>query len=277
MSFAQEKIEKKVFDASCLKTAACLRAFYFTYLRKVGKKGGRLPLLFGTAMHLALERHYKGESVDSSLEAFDSLPSFSVSGDDLRTKDRGKAIFLNYLALYKKEDFTILHAETDFVLPFPGFSYSGRIDLVIRFLEQIYIMDHKTSGRSCSSYYFNYFRPDMSTTGYCYACKELMGECAGAQISVLSTARNPKVPFMRAIVNHTPQETEDWREEVIHRAETVIIAYNRWRNGLSYRKAFPRTTNLCSEYGGCPFRELCIYGDSQRFLYVDTSVHEKKE
>ena len=258
-------IEKQMFDSSCISDhMGCPRLFYYSWIRRLVSKEEKPSLTFGKVFHEVLLEWYKTGDVEKAEKKFDQLPSM-VTMDKL-TKDWGVAIFKQYVKRYAVEQGKTLHLEVKFRVEVGDRVYAGTIDRIEQWDKQIYVSDHKTSARLQLSDYS--YRPSIQIDGYCYACRELLGECAGAIINGISTAQNPKERFNRFISGRSDRELDGFK--TVFTDETNDILRN------VERKHFPMRTSHCGKWGKCRFWELCVYGEDEKFIEQNYKVEEVK-
>ena len=264
-------IEKRTYDASCLSDYLnCPKYFYYRWLRKLVPVVEPAPLLFGRVFHEALSLHYQHKEMEECVAAFDKLPARME--DDRRSKERGKAIFKEYVERWGKdeEQYETMYVEIDFALDMPeGRVYVGRLDRVVKDVGggQIYVKDHKTTSQLGLNF-FRGFRPNVQKDGYCFACNALCGGCSGMIVNGISIAANPKERFGRAMSTITPAELERFP-----------VQFTLWAKRLEadiLLGEFPMFYTHCHQFGQCIYLDLCLYGEDkgtvEREFKIDTEV-----
>lgn len=263
-------IADRVYDASCLSDyLGCPKYFYYRWIKRLVPKDEPAPLIFGRAFHSALQRWYEGVDLEECVKEFLIIPK--LIEDDRRTRERGESVFREYVERWGKDIdmFEVLYLEKVFHIDMPNDRvYTGRLDVVVkdRSNEQIYIKDHKTTAQLGLAFY-RQFRPHVQMDGYCYACKELCGECSGAIINGISIAKNPKERFGREVSPRTPDELKKFEEQFTlwsEKLETDIV-----------RKSFAMHYNHCTHWGTCTYWDLCVYGDDERSVEQKFKVDDE--
>jgi len=257
-------LESNMFNSSCISDyMGCPRLFYYSWVRRLRPKMEATPLSFGRAFHEALCEWYaleKTKSVEERIAAglskFEQLPS--VITDDHRTRAWGESIFKQYVERYSSEAGETLHLEVKFRVEIGDRIYAGTMDRVERWGGKIYVDDHKTTKQLGLSF-FDSYRPHPQIDGYCYACRELMGECSGAIINGISVAKNPKDRFMRFPSTRTESEIDNWKTTFTDATDGMLCCM-----GL---KHYPQHTTYCTKWGSkCKFWELCVYGENEKYI-----------
>ncbi len=144
-----------------------------------------------------------------------------------------------------------------------GLVYSGHIDRLVRYGDDVYVQDQKTTGGTIGSYYFDGFDPDIQMSGYTFAAKTIWpGPIKGviidaAQIAVGFTR------FERGFTFRTNAKLEEWYADTLYWIATARTAYQH--------DYWPRNRTSCGKYGGCQFRQVCQRSPEVRpqFLKAD--------
>jgi hypothetical protein len=94
--------------------------------------------------------------------------------------------------------------------PFQPYVLCGHLDKVVNFIGGTYVMDHKTTKSTLSSYYFDQWEPNNQMSLYTIASQVIFGGPVkgviidAAQILVGSTV------FARGMTYRTPAQSEEW-------------------------------------------------------------------
>ena len=141
--------------------------------------------------------------------------------------------------------------------------YSGHIDRLVEYNDDLYIQDQKTTASTVGPYWFNKFAPDTQMTGYTYAGNvvfhmPIKGVVIDAAQVAITFSR-----FERGFTFRTPAQLEEWRTDSLHH-----IAMIRRYTHDGY---FPQNRSSCDKYGGCAFRDVCARSPEVReqFLRAD--------
>lgn len=282
----------EIMDSSKTQTdLECSRKFYWQYIRHLVPKDRQMALSFGSAVHEALNIWYATYQPELALKAFTDAWEGDEVRDDLRTRERGIAILAAYFKKYEVEPFEWLALERSFNLPLeerdcpdcgmafkyntqirrsewrcsychsPYFvpTWSGKIDGIIKWGSQYYVVDHKTSSRLGWTY-FAQFRPSVQMTGYVWAAQQMIGKpISGVVINAIGVYKS-KMHFERDISSREPWEVDEFVEEAIYRIEEI-----RKRDVHNLKEWHPNWTS-CGDWGGCRFRDLCLTHEPERLV-----------
>jgi len=244
----------RIYDASCISDYLhCPKLFYWRWVRGLVPKEEPAPLFFGRVMHEALKVWYETGDKGLALKEFDAIPAIGI-GDDRRTKEHGIVIFEEYLSRWGQESWEVLQLEKEFQLDMlNGKKYAGRLDEVVKWNGQIYVVDHKTTSQ-LGAYFFKGFRPSVQMDGYSYACRKIWGQCSGVVINGISIAAKPKERFGRDVSVRTPDELDRF-----------AVQFDLWTDMIEMSlssKVFPMFYTACNNYGSCRYWDLCVYGET---------------
>lgn len=276
----------RTFDNSMLQDAqVCKRKFYWRYVRQLVTRRTSSALAFGGAIHeglamyydpelrpLAAEKEERGEKGWEALEwaatqAFhnelNERESWAPEDEPYRTAGYGEEILKLYFEQYpiQHEAFEVIQKEINFVIDLPyadNINWGGVIDLIIKGGYGVDILDHKTS-KDLGTTFFDQFLPSMQMPGYVHAARELVGECAGAWVNVLQTAKK-KREFARQRFEYSDVQLDTIMEQAgIQAAELMISVDIADEAATSAGRMFPASYDMCTKfYGECPYRPLCL-------------------
>lgn len=266
----------------------CPRRYEYYGLRRREAVEGRTALTFGTIIHEALAAHYDGrDPLPVIAKAFTEWqPPF----DDHRNEQFAMRRIKEYQERYPEEQFTIVPFDdkSGIELPFavPLFHYhhphlnddkpfivvwTGRIDLVTRWEDGLWVMDHKTSSMTGDSYW-RAFENNNAQRGYCWAVSQVLQQpLRGFVINVISS-RKPAVrsigkdPFERQRFHVTEDSLDEWKTNTIRSLSSLFdeVANNY----------LPMRTAWCSQYGGCEYLPICTVARDQRETVLASGLYQ---
>lgn len=224
---------------------------------------------WGAGIHAGLQAHYKAEGWEAVCTAFLSGYPTNLNESDLsKTTDSGLECLRQYIAYYQAQDknWEVLSTEEAGVVSIGGEDHDLHIDLVARNKQSgdIYLWDHKTTGKTASPTYWRGFELSGQLTRYCVYVQEKYGSCAGAIINNIAVGHRQRMykgepagfwcKFERQLFNRSPQQIKFWRE-----------SDEQWMALIKHCEAtgiWPKALNkLCS---WCSYFELCLAsGDDQ--------------
>ena len=298
---------ERTFDFTSLDTfQTCRKKYYYRMVKNLVPNTVAPALEFGKAIHLALEAYYKnGCNLEMALDAFTHNYA-DREGDDRRTIENGIKVLRGYAEVYKNEPFKVIDTEVGFAVPIsnmvteednvtrcntcgmavdgteqkecPGCltPYSiilcGRLDALVDWDGQLYVLEHKTSS-SLGMNYFKQFEINMQVDGYVYAATELTGrQCLGAVINVLEVWKDVKKPtaktktleehYARDPQGRSVYELDEYKKDVPRIVRDLLEAE---RTGNFYRNK-----RSCFSYNyKCPYWDICKYGENDKLIARD--------
>lgn len=133
----------------------------------------------------------------------------------------------------------------------------GHLDRVVHFNNDLYVLDHKTTTTTPSSYYFDGFNPDNQMTLYTFASKVVYhANVKGVIVEAAQIKLEEPNEFKRGVTHRTPDQIEEWVSDLefwLAQAESFATA-NYW----------PMNDTSCNKYNGCQFRGVCSRGPHVR-------------
>jgi len=295
------------WDASSLSMLKrCPREYYYGQLLGLRRKYKSAPATFGGAFAKALETYeISRPKAGHGVALSDAMQAAAVASDGMedhktRTKDalmRSVAAYLNHhesdnLETVLKTDgepavelhFKVPLGQIAPELPPEGATLCGYMDRVVRFQDNAYVLDNKTTGASISTEkgseaYFRNFTPDNQVTAYTFAAREAFGiPVRGVIIDAMQIAKT-KTEFARQIIHRTTKQVEEWRRGLnvwVRQAVLSSAALLDAKTDEEKLSLFPMNETSCHKYGGCSYRGICGRDPSvrQAFLETDFEVRE---
>lgn len=282
MANSQAKLEW--YDSSKITSyRLCPRKFYYRYEKNlVPIDYTSTPMEFGSAIHKALESIYRDGPRVREADAYkfakvfcDAFPRHME--DRVYTQENGTELLACYILKWEHDKFDILAIEQPFHLDMPddidgqGFTYAGRMDLVVEMDGKIYPWDHKTT-----SYFGDHFEKgfklDVQMTGYIKANKVAHGEHAASAAIINALRPTNKISpecFVRKETTRTPEELVEWEHELRATVDQIRSSrlVGRW---IKHAPTACFTYNRTCEYYG-----LCTAGESQRAALIDSAFEQK--
>jgi len=257
--------------------ATCPRKFYNRFIRgieKVRYDEREIDKDFGKCWHTVLEMVYKGKTREEAKEWW-RANFHGWEGEKAKTPANGLTLidwYVNYYASPANQlsDVNLSNVAVEVpitVLLTPDITYVAKLDRVVKSPAGIYVMEHKTT-KAISNTYFYQFDPNNQLSGYCYACKEVYGQCSGIILNAISVGYREKkyqgepvgfhAKFVREIINRNNDQLLDWKDNVIHIAGKMqeTIASNKYY----------KNEQSCHQFKGCGFKELCLSCDDEQIL-----------
>lgn len=291
-------------DNSSLETfSQCPRATYYKQgLARV--PSNQIPLIFGGAIHVALDHYYKGGDIPTAISLAVSdytarVPDPSFSG--WRNVDRLTEVLNQYFSHYSSDPITTYPDKVEipftyplghfplntsiqsphlwFDLPTPAptlyirnldIVWTGRIDLIITHLGQFMLADHKTTSIEGPTFW-EQFALSQQFIGYTTVAQSLFPDLLIKAALVNCIYMRPptakgiaKTEFMRQVFYYDQQKIEEWKKDI-----AMLIG-----NFVHYMLSgyFPKHTTWCiSKYGRCPYHQVCqLPEEAQRQQALDS-------
>jgi len=170
-------------------------------------------------------------------------------------------------------DFELLAVEPPFAVPLDPddetLFYVGRLDKVFKYRGKIYVGEHKTTTAykkdgPFRANFLDSFSPNAQIDGYLHAVHMLYGEKAKAvwvdAALVHKTVHDgfSIIPVERkfAQIDAWLWDTRRW-VDVVETEAKIYEDIGQKADNLPYLPAYPKNTNSCMDYGGCPYSSLC--------------------
>jgi hypothetical protein len=200
---------------------------------------------------------------------------------EFRNAQTATEMVFNYIEERKhtlcRSDFELLDIERPFAVPLdpenPSLIYIGRWDKIFRYQGRIYIGEHKTTSLykregPFQNSFVESFSPNSQIDGYLYAgMMEYGRDLKAVWVDAALVHRDVHDGFRFIPVERQFAQIETWLWETtywINQIEANKSVYGSLANipaseraKLEYLPAFPKNTVSCTQYGGCPYLDLC--------------------
>lgn len=153
-------------------------------------------------------------------------------------------------------------------LKYQPYLLCGHLDRVVKFNEELFVMDHKTTTTTPSDYYFNQFEPNNQMSLYTLASKIVLhspikGVIIGAAQLMVDISR-----FVRGFTYRTEDQLNEWLKDLGY---WLALA-----KGYAEANYWPQNDTACDKYGGCRFRNVCSKSPGVRDSYLRASFTKLK-
>lgn len=260
----------------------------------------RSALTYGTAIHNGLEPIMAhGTSPDvlqqSADRIIDTYKNESVPIDEWRTPDRAIETLKFYSRFYDLELWKLLYidskpqVELSFQIPLGTISlncpvallnktiknvfviWTGRIDAIVEWDGQLWIVDHKTSSVMGPSYWED-FKLSQPQQGYTWAATKLLKQrVSGSVINGIFCRKPTKTgtptEFERQRFIYTDEQLIEWEHN------TLILVSDFLSHCV--RGYFPMETKQCiGKYGTCQYHPVCTSPLKDRSVILSSSEYK---
>ena len=248
----------------------CPRKYYFNYHRNWVPENPSIHLEFGVAWHLALEYLYRnGITYANIIPAFENFmlhyrKHFSAETDSIHVKNpqNAKNALISYVAKYKDEEIKVLNVEiAGFTNIAPDIKLTYRMDVVLQSPNgDIWVMDHKTASKRSQT------ADDAWCTShqlwiYIHAARELYGDLVKGAIVDTTVFLKKEQNHHRIRIQRSHHQMESLYWSVMTHVD--MLRWNLARMEEVTEKdesmfAFPLNPKSCTDYGRCPYLDLCM-------------------
>lgn len=254
----------------------CQTSGYWSFVRKLGSKGGSVDLIAGGCFAKGLETIRKAvweenlpfpQALEKGMHAAIIEWGAFVCPPYKEQKNLQRVVQAldEYFKRWPINEDPIkpffwspgrAGVEFTFAIPLPvshpttgnPIIYAGRLDLLGLYSNQLFLVDEKTASQ---------LGPTWGTkwgvrgqfTGYIWAARQTGLQCAGAIVRGVSFLKN-SFGFAESIQRRSNFEIDAWYAQTVSDIEEAKIA---WAKG-EYRQAFG---DACEGYSGCAFMDLC--------------------
>lgn len=269
---------RKIFkmDNSMYTTWACPMKGILSHVLKLRPRGrSSLAMDFGTCIHAGLEQFFRGKGLLDALQAFEvKAQELGIDRwlDNYRNSERGAAMLAGWDEWRKERELAFetveIAGETAVELGVEKLIdrvadvdvlWIGRVDAVVRYKGQLWIVDHKTSSMLGAKFINDKLRSSQFL-GYYYALNDLVIEqfgkpLAGVLLNVICTGTK-EVKFELYELPFQQWQIEEWLEETRLKLYNIMRTINTVTDNAE--TIIPVEREVCvTKYGDCPFFQVC--------------------
>jgi hypothetical protein len=293
MSSLTKDLDAEWYDSTKLNTyRLCPQKYKYRVGEHLTGTEPEWALMFGIAMHKALETVYDGtyaSKVDFEGQEMyryqaefikhypidpEKGPRTKAVGMELQAV--GMELLTNYIYKWREEPFDVLGVEVPFAIPIRDadgkldFYIVGRMDLVINWDDETLPADHKTT-----SYFGDHFekgfKVDLQPTIYSMALNNDVKKSTKILINALRvTAKINDESFVRKVTTRTPEELQRTLKDIRFTVDCIrrSIDMDIWpRHGSQACFAYNRT---------CEFYALCASSNQQAETLKETAYKREE-
>lgn len=281
---------------------------YYGGLKRVPTRS-RSALTFGAAIHAGLESYFRmdpkehrpQERAEAGIKAglaWAVTEALDDMGDPKRNERRVEELLAAYFLQYDltpSQQFNILFhektkmVEQSFTVPLgnikfqtKNFGYvtlniiwSGKLDLLTKYLNAIAVVDHKTTTVMGEKFMDDKERSSQFP-GYVYAARylsrSLFGDMPvfGARINALAL-RTAGFEFKQFDLPIADWKVAEWQEETLEKVQRLVLSVDEF---LISKVSLPTREHCVTKYGKCPYFDVCSSHETMRSrLLFDPSYY----
>lgn len=144
--------------------------------------------------------------------------------------------------------------------------FTGHMDRLVKYGDDLFVMDRKTSGSTLGSYYFDKFNPDNQMSLYTSAARVIYGVPVSGVIIDAAQIAVGFTSFSRGMTTRSEGQLNEWMSDTAQwlKAAERYASENYW----------PMNDGSCHKYDGCEFRRICSKDPAVRrhFLQTDFTI-----
>lgn len=142
----------------------------------------------------------------------------------------------------------------------------GHLDRVVEFVENIFVMDRKTTTTTPGPYYFDQYEPDNQMTLYTLASQVIFEAPIKGVIIDVAQVLTDSSRFVRGFTYRTGDQLDEWIKDLefwFNLAE-LYAEQGYW----------PQNDTACDKYGGCRFRGICSKSPNVRDNFLNSDFEK---
>lgn len=148
------------------------------------------------------------------------------------------------------------------IKPNQPYMLTGHLDKIVVFVEDLYVMDHKTTTIVPSQYYFNQFEPNNQMTLYTLASQVILQAPVKGVIINAAYLKVDSTEFVRGTTFRTKEQLNEWLNDLTY--------WFALAEGYAKANYWPMNDTACDKYGGCRFKEICSKSPNARKPFLQS-------
>lgn len=190
------------------------------------------------------------------------------SDDSNKTRETLIRSIVWYVDQFEDESIEIIHLEggkpaVELSFKFElddGIVLCGHLDRLVRYADELFVMDQKTTKSTINSRYFDGFNPHTQMSLYTLAGQVVFGALVRG---VIIDAAQIAVGFTRFERGFTFRSKEELDEFISDTRANIEEAHK-----CAARGYWPKRTTSCGDYGGCEYRGICARSPKTRAMFL---------
>ena len=265
-----------IYDSSKIQEfQTCPRKYFFRYILGWDSEYPNNHLIFGSAIHLAMEHlllnHYSDDSISEAFDLFLNYyrATFNEETDELfnpKIPSKVLPLLVEYCETYKRDfdEFDVLYTEVAGTVPLTDDRVMHlRQDAICKKKNgQIFSLEHKTLGRTPSRQWTEQWdlKTQIGTYTHVLYCLFPQEDVFGVVINALGILKT-KNSFLRHPIRKTEEMMGVWLWNTLYWLDLIHWNTSLLMNDCSEEDAvltaFPMNTESCTKYFGCPYKDFC--------------------
>lgn len=274
----------------------CPRLYYYSMVCGYRSKGENVHLRFGIEYHKALQDYdtFKalGEGHDQAVHStITSLmerlgdypePDQMISKSSVKLKTKANLIrtvvwYLDCFVDDAAETFILKNGEPAVEQSFrfelglgvgnQPYILCGHLDRIVKFNDELFVMDRKTTTSTIGPYWFDQFEPNNQMTTYTFAGQIILQAPVKGVIIDAAQVAVTFSRFQRSITYRSQDQLDEWYNDLEHLLRTF--------QSYADEEYWPQNDTACDKFGGCRFRSVCSRSPSVRQAFLDSDFERE--
>ncbi len=289
--------------------AQCPQKEHYHYVDRLRPRKVQWALRIGTAFHAGMEVLNGGgteqEAVNAGLDSMEQIASFVPSEErekfvieKIRTEvmiRQAAQRFPGYRTPYVEYEFSVPIRSPYTHRASRSYTLAGKADAIAEIEGQLWLVEYKTTGSTIEQRRES-FGLERQITLYTYALSQALGHrIQGVLMRIVQKPRTEPKRKGGQIIEPWDEYEERLMQWYDDNADTVIaedlvtrsdkdlerFAIEIWsetkeRLFEEHLGIVRRNTNACGDFGGCPFRDICLNIDGwENQYYISNTSHDE--
>lgn len=150
------------------------------------------------------------------------------------------------------------------------FLLCGHLDRIVRFNDDLFVLDHKTTTYQLTQWYFGRFDLDTQMSLYTLAGQIVVNSpVRGVIIDAIKVSDPGTSEFNRGLTYRDSARLDEWIGDLDYHID----------NAKRYAEAgyWPMNETSCDKYGGCPYKSVCSQTPSVRPAFLEADFTQAPE
>lgn len=147
--------------------------------------------------------------------------------------------------------------------------FTGHMDRLVHYGDDLFVMDRKTSSSTLGSYYFDKYSPDNQMSLYTYAARVIYGVPVSGVIIDAAQIAVGFTSYARGLTVRSEGQLNEWM------ADTAF--WLRQAERYADENYWPMNDSSCHKYDGCQFRRICSKDPIVRDNFLRTDFIQTRE